>query len=181
MLVDHEIRQLVDGGWDLISPFDESSLQPASYDMHLSPWFRSYEGRHAIDLRSPERRTQVIEAEEGSLRIGPGEFLLATTAEVLRMPSFLAGRVEGKSSLARVGLVVHVTAGFIDPGFQGHVTLELYNTNRVPIILYVGMPVCQMSFQHCSHPSSSYKGKYQGAFEPIPQESQFYKNFEEHQ
>lgn len=154
ILPDHDIfRHRADGSLG-IDPFDPAQIQPASYDMRLGHLFRYYYNdpdREAafdtIDPKSPERRTVLDEISEEGLVLGPKTFILASTVEKVRIPSELVGRVEGKSSLARMGLFVHVTAGFIDPGFEGHVTLELFNGNHFGIKLYPGMPICQMSFE----------------------------------
>jgi dCTP deaminase len=137
-----------------------------------------------IDPKSPERRTVLDEISEEGLVLGPKSFILASTVEKVRMPAELVGRVEGKSSLARMGLFVHVTAGFVDPGFEGHITLELFNGNHFGIKLYPGMPICQMSFERLM--SAAEKPYGHGAIgskynndNPGPVESMYYRNFEE--
>lgn len=188
MLVDHQIRSLVQSS-GLVEPYKESQLQPASYDMVLSQHYRYYLALEdlplpeyvfpTIDPKSPHRATESGLIDEEGLTLAPQSFVLCSTEEVVRIPNDLVARVEGKSSLARMGLMVHVTAGFIDPGFQGHITLELFNANHLGIKLYPGMPICQLSFQHTDGPAhTAYSGKYQHAFSPMPQESMYYKNFE---
>lgn len=188
ILPDHEIFKQRAGGALGIEPFYEAQVQPASYDMLLGDKFRVYDNwnhRHPIDPKSPERRTTLRKVnKDKSFILRACSFALAFTVEKVRMPSHLVGRVEGKSSLARMGLFVHVTAGFVDPGFEGHITLELFNANDVPIRLYPGMPVCQMSFERLSTPSQKPYGhdslgsKYANQ-EDGPVESMYYKNFPE--
>ena len=187
ILPDHEIFKQRAGGALGIDPFSPDQIQPASYDMLLDQYFRVYDNfmrRHPVDPKSPERRTMPVPSSGTGqpVVIRPHGFMLASTVERVRMPSHLVGRVEGKSSLARMGLFVHVTAGFVDPGFEGHITLELYNANNVPIRLYPGMPICQMSFERLCTPSerpyghNKLKSKYADQ-DRGPVESMYYKNF----
>lgn len=201
MLVDHQIRDEIDKGSLIIDPWSLDMLQPASVDLTLDRYFRVYtSNRAAIDPRSSERRTHLYEMDEGdTFTLAPQEFALASTVQKIRIPNYMVGKLEGKSSLARMGLFVHVTAGFFDPGFEGHGTLELFNAAPYPMILIPGMPICQMGFDYSEathkygytnsfgmkgiitdHPSAShpYSGKYMNQ-ERGPQESKFHKNFED--
>lgn len=172
-----------------ITPFNEEHVQPASYDITLDKYFRFYEQPDAsspvfIDVKSPERRTRQVEVER-YFEIGPHCFVLASSIEAFRFPDDLAGRCEGKSSLGRMGLVIHITAGFFDPGFEGTATLELFNANQYPIRLYPGMKIAQMSFYqmsahvHKRYGTSKSGNKYmgQGVAEPGPRESEYFRNF----
>lgn len=167
MLSDRQIRELGNDG--CVIPYREENLQPASLDFALHDEFVTFpsEGVTAIDLldvnddaaTTPAKR---INGEPGII-IHPGEFMLGASDEVLALPSWCAARIEGKSSLGRLGLFVHVTAGFIDPGFNGRVTLELFNARRVPIILRPGKLICQIGFFRMeTQPEKSYQGRYQG-------------------
>lgn len=187
ILCDIEIATSIEHHEIGVEPYDETLLQPASLDMRLDRYFRFYDDWHdigatgpVVDPKSPDRRTKQIEADEYVLR--PQGFVLASTVEKVRFPSHMVGRIEGKSSLARMGVFIHVTAGFIDPGFEGYVTLEVFNGNPNPVKLYAGMPVCQMSFHRLGRSAvrpyglvegSKYQDQPQG-----PQESAYYKNFE---
>ncbi len=162
--------ELLEIGPDLIDPFDPSMVQPASIDLTLSNVFRIFNSADtvAVDLADPatiEGLTERIEVED-KLVLHPGEFVLGATRELVRVPVHLVGRVEGKSSLGRLGLIVHATAGYVDPGYEGDITLEMTNLLRVPIILRPGRPICQLSIQRMSQvPERSYAetGRYQGA------------------
>ena len=138
-----------------ISPYSPDCLQPASYDVHLSSEF--------IDFGDTVKHKCL------EMTLKPMQFMLGSTYETLTIPSHLVGRVEGKSSLARLGLMVHITAGFIDPGFSGNITLELLNVSRVPITLIAGMKIAQISFQRlltpCARPygSKDLMSKYQNS------------------
>jgi len=163
----------------MIEPFDTANLQPASYDLHLDRHFRKFSktggDTRLVDPKDPADLTYPIEKDKIGLE--PGGFLLASTVEKVRIPSRLVARVEGKSSLARLGLMVHVTAGFIDPGFEGHITLELHCANERGIWLYAGMPIAQIAFENLTGtPTQTYEGKYQDA-PPGPQASRYWKNF----
>ena len=141
-----------------ISPYSPDCLQPASYDVHLSSEFiEPSSDRHVLLYKCLE------------ITLQPMQFMLGSTYETLTIPSHLVARVEGKSSLARLGLMVHITAGFIDPGFSGNITLELLNVSRVPITLVAGMKIAQISFQRlltpCVRPygSKELMSKYQNS------------------
>lgn len=186
ILPDHEIIRYRSTGALGIEPFNKEQVQPASYDMKLGLKYRYYTANEdqpfdTIDPRSSDRRTWLDEIPEEGIVLGSKSFILASTVERIRIPSDLVGRVEGKSSLARMGLFVHVTAGFVDPGFEGHITLELFNGNHFGIKLYSGMKICQMSFERLVSAAEKPYGtgtgaKYQNQ-EDGPQESMYYKNF----
>lgn len=195
MLVDFQIAREIDRGSLIIDPWNPDHLQPASVDLTLDRFFRAYTSKAApIDPRSDERRTILYEMKDGeTFTMKSHEFVLASTAECITIPANMVGKLEGKSSLARMGLFVHVTAGFFDPGFSGHGTLELYNAAPYSMILIPGMPICQMGFDYSSmepeqvgshsfriaHPKAKkpYQGKYMDQPQG-PQESMYYKNFD---
>ena len=183
MLPDHEILSAVRRRDLTIEPFNESQLQPASYDLRLDKHFlrmlKPFKGSRLVDPASAEDHTTNATVNgEGRIGLEPNQMLLASTIERVRMPRHLAARVEGKSSLARLGLFVHVTAGFIDPGFEGHITLELFCGNGRGIWLYPGMPIAQIAFDRMdSRSSMGYGGKYQGSNEPGPVPSRYHMNF----
>jgi dCTP deaminase len=150
VLSDGTIRRLVAEGRVRIEPWDEAMVQPASVDLRLGSSFRVFHNHRiaAIDLADPPQNlTELVEVgEEESFVIHPGEFVLGRTLEYVELPDDVVARIEGKSSLGRLGLIVHATAGFVDPGFKGTLTLEITNLTRVPIILWPGKPIAQLSF-----------------------------------
>ena len=150
VLSDGTIRRLVADGRIAIDPWDPSMVQPASVDLKLGRSFRVFHNHRlpAIDLAEPPQGvTEHVAVDEGqSFVIHPGEFVLGNTVEQVTMPDDLVARIEGKSSLGRLGLIVHATAGFVDPGFAGNLTLEITNLTRVPIVLWPGKPIAQLSF-----------------------------------
>jgi dCTP deaminase len=150
VLSDGTIRRLVDAGEIVISPWDPLMVQPASVDLKLGTSFRVFHNHkiQVIDLADPPKGlTEPVEVEPDDLFvIHPNEFVLGRTEERVEMPANLVARIEGKSSLGRLGLIVHATAGFVDPGFQGSLTLEITNFNSVPIVLRPGLPIAQLSF-----------------------------------
>ena len=157
VLSDGTILRLVADGRIRIDPWDESLVQPASVDLRLGDSFRVFHNHRAsaIDLRQPpENLTEevVVPAKE-SFVIHPGEFCLGRTLEWVELPDDIVARIEGKSSLGRLGLIVHATAGFCDPGWKGTLTLELNNLTRVPIKLYPGLPIAQLSFMSLDRPA----------------------------
>jgi dCTP deaminase len=157
VLSDGTIRRLVAEGHVRIEPFDETMVQPASIDLRLGTSFRVFHNHRitAIDLADPPRNlTEHVEVEEDeSFVIHPGEFVLGRTQERVELPDDIVARIEGKSSLGRLGLIVHATAGFVDPGFKGTLTLEITNLTRVPIILWPGKPIAQLSFMALDQPA----------------------------
>lgn len=179
LLNDTALLKAVEDGRFGLDPFDPSRIQPSSIDMTLGNQFSvlGYDKTNGIlDLREDNSTWLKDITVEEHLDLRPGEFALATTTEVLALPNDLAARVEGKSSLGRLGLMVHITAGFIDPGFHGEVTLELVNLLPCPIRLYPGMPVAQLAvFEMTGDAANPYKGKYQGQVGPA--QSKFHQNF----
>jgi len=157
VLSDGTIRRLVADGRVVIEPWDPDMVQPASVDLRLGDSFRVFHNHlaPAIDLdRPPERLTELIEIDPGeSFVIHPGEFVLGATLERVSLPDDVVARIEGKSSLGRLGLIVHATAGFVDPGFAGTLTLEITNLTRIPIILWPGKPIAQLSFMALDRPA----------------------------
>ena len=145
VLSDGTIRRLVAAGRVVIDPWDPGMVQPASVDLRLGRTFRVFHNFRvpAIDLAAPpDNLTEMVEiGDDESFVIHPGEFVLGRTQEVVEMPDDIVSRIEGKSSLGRLGLIVHATAGFVDPGFKGTLTLEITNLTRVPIILWPGKPI----------------------------------------
>jgi dCTP deaminase len=157
VLSDGTIRRLVQAGRISIDPWDERLLQPASVDLRLGSSFRVFHNYRAsaIDLRDPPTNLTepiAIGADEPFV-IHPGEFCLGATLEYVELPDDIVARIEGKSSLGRLGLIVHATAGFCDPGWRGTLTLELNNLTRVPIRLWAGLPVAQLSFMALDAPA----------------------------
>ncbi len=150
VLSDGTIRRLVEEGRIKIDPWDPSKIQPASVDLRLGDSFRVFNNHKvaAIDLRNPPDglTEEVTIAEDEAFVIQPGEFCLARTLEWVEIPDDIVARIEGKSSLGRLGLIVHATAGFCDPGWKGTLTLELNNLTRIPIKLWPGLLIAQLSF-----------------------------------
>jgi dCTP deaminase len=157
VLSDTTIRELIESGRIVIEPFDVSMVQPASVDIRLGSSFRVFHNHRiqSIDLGNPPRDlTEHVEVEEGGeFVIHPGEFVLGRTHEWVEIPDDIVCRIEGKSSIGRLGLVVHATAGFVDPGFKGTLTLEIANFNSVPIVLRPGLFICQLSFMALDRPA----------------------------
>jgi len=186
VLSDNTIRAEIDAGRIVIDPYDESLVQPSSVDVRVDNRFRVFQNSRYpyIDVRQPmEDLTELVEVEgEEPFILHPGEFVLGQTLERVTLPNDLVARLEGKSSLGRLGLLIHSTAGFVDSGFSGNLTLELSNVANLPITIYQGMPIGQMSFMRMDAPverpygSEETGSKYQGQAEPTP--SRFYLNFE---
>jgi dCTP deaminase len=157
VLSDGTIRRLVEDGRIKIEPWDESLVQPASVDLRLGDSFRVFHNHRAsaIDLRDPPQHLteEVTIAGDEPFVIHPGEFALGRTMEWVELPDDIVARIEGKSSLGRLGLIVHATAGFCDPGWKGTLTLELANLTRVPIRLYHGLAIAQLSFMALDAPA----------------------------
>ena len=175
VLSDGTILQLVADGRIRVDPWDDSMVQPASVDLRLGDSFRVFHNHRAsaIDLRQPPENLteEVIVPASESFVIHPGEFCLGATLEYVELPDDIVARIEGKSSLGRLGLIVHATAGFCDPGWKGTLTLELNNLTRVPIKLYPGLPIAQLSFMTLDAPAQRPYGHaelgshYQGQIE----------------
>ncbi len=186
VLSDRTIRSEIERGRIVIDPFEPSLVQPSSVDVRVDRRFRVFHNaRHPyIDVRRPmEDLTELVETNgDEPFILHPGEFVLGQTLERVTLPDDLVARLEGKSSLGRLGLLIHSTAGFVDAGFSGTLTLELSNVANLPITLYHGMPIGQVSFMRMDGPvenpygSSVNASKYQGQDEPTA--SRFYLNFE---
>jgi dCTP deaminase len=150
VLSDGTIVRLVHEGRIKVDPWDEAMVQPASVDLRLGDSFRVFHNYRvtSIDLRDPPQNlTEEVRVADGEpFVIHPGEFALGRTMEWIELPDDIVARIEGKSSIGRLGLIVHATAGFCDPGWKGTLTLELNNLTRVPIKLYAGLPIAQLSF-----------------------------------
>ncbi len=156
-LSDGTIRALVQAGRLKVEPWAPERVQPSSVDLLLGDSFRVFHNHRvtAIDLREPPANLteEVTVAEDDPFVIHPGEFCLGRTLEWVELPADVVARVEGKSSLGRLGLIVHATAGFVDPGWKGTLTLELNNLTRVPIKLWPGLPIAQLSFMALDRPA----------------------------
>lgn len=163
VLSDGHIKDSVLSGEIKIDPYDKEMVQPASYDVHLGSSFVSYDrtdSRLIIDPLTTGPWGERVQHPDGII-ISPQCFLLATTLEYIELSRCLVARVEGVSSLGRLGLAVHSTAGYIDPGFSGEITLELFNMAPYSIVLTPGMRIAQLAFERLSGPSQGYKGRYQ--------------------
>lgn len=192
VLSDHDIKLAIKTGYLRLKSPAKLNVQPASIDVHLSPNIIVFARRRiaggAIDLKKPVEDYldyEVIDPKRGTV-IHPHEFILGVTREWIELPSQLIANVDGKSSLGRLGLVVHATAGFVDPGFAGHVTLEITNLMEQPLILYPNMPIGQIRFTVLTSPadhnygesslgSKKYKSNYSD--DPKPIASQYWRNF----
>ncbi len=187
VLSDRAIERLIEAGAIAIDPYDPSLMQPASLDVRVDRLFRVFRNSRYpyIDVKQEqEDLTELVEVVDGEpFILHPGEFVLGSTLERVKLPDDLVARLEGKSSLGRLGLLIHSTAGFIDPGWDGHVTLELSNVANLPITIYPGMKIGQLSFVQLSEPTANPYGstglgsKYQGQRGPTA--SRYWKNFEE--
>ena len=185
ILSDRTLREQIDAGRIVLDPFDETLIQPSSIDVRISNLFRVFRNHTAAVIDVKQDLTALTELVEipadQAFMLHPGEFVLGSTLERLAVPDDLVARIEGKSSLGRLGLLIHSTAGFIDAGFDGHITLELANVASLPITLYPGMKIGQVSFMHMTTPAdkpygSGAKGsKYQGQRGPTP--SRYFENF----
>ncbi len=161
ILSDRTIRELVEKGVLGIEPFEDKYVQCSSVDLRLGNEFARYDRDGVIDVREGAKNLE-IETVDDFIEIKPKEFLLATTVEYIRLPSHITAFVEGRSSLGRLGLFIE-NAGWVDAGFEGQITLELYNANSVPIRLHVGMRICQLVFAQLDKiPERIYSGKYRG-------------------
>jgi dCTP deaminase len=189
ILSDHTIREEIKAGRIVLDPFDEGMVQPASVDVRLDHYFRVFLNHTmpVIDVKQNlEELTRLVEIDvsdpDRTFVLHPGEFVLGSTFERVALPDDTVARIEGKSSLGRLGLLIHSTAGFIDPGFDGHITLELSNVASLPITLYPGMKIGQISFLRMTTPADvpygtgELKSKYQGQRGPTP--SRYWENFE---
>lgn len=182
VLSDIDIKSEIDKGELVIDPYDEDSIQPSSYDLHLSSKFVVFDNHNTdiIDVKIKPNNTRMLDLKDKDyFIIHPNNFVLSATVEKIKIPRYLVSRIEGKSSIGRLGLIVHATAGYVDPGFEGTLTLEMFNLSSVPIKIYVGMKIAQLSFFEMKSPASKaygeYKNKYQGQLDPT--ESMLWKNF----
>jgi len=185
LLSDRDIKSEIDKGRVVLEPYDLNMIQPSSVDVRLDRLFRTFENHKYAHIdpaeNQPELTREVAVEDQDPFILHPGEFVLGSTFEVITLPDDIAGRLEGKSSLGRLGLLTHSTAGFIDPGFSGHVTLELSNVATLPIKLWPGMKIGQLCLfrleSPAEHPygSAVYGSRYQGQRGPTP--SKAYLNF----
>ncbi|MER3418072.1 MAG: dCTP deaminase [Chloroflexota bacterium] len=186
VLADRDIRAAIEAGRIVIRPYDPADLQPSSVDLHLDRSFRVFRNNRYpyIDLRDPQPDlTELLRIDdEEPFILHPGEFVLGQTLEWVELPVDLVARLEGKSSLGRLGLLIHSTAGYVDPGWKGNLTLELSNVANLPIALYYGMKIGQISFFRMTSPverpygSPELGSKYQGQSEPTA--SAIHRDFE---
>ena len=187
VLSDRQIKEGLESGSIAIEPLADGAIQPSSVDLHTDCYFRVFRNDHTpyIDpKRAQEDLTELVEVADGEAFIlHPGEFVLGSTLERVALGSDLVARLEGKSSLGRLGLLIHSTAGFVDAGWDGHLTLELSNVANLPIAIYPGMKIGQISFLQMTsaaeHPygSDATGSKYKGQTGPTP--SRYYLNFPE--
>jgi dCTP deaminase len=187
VLSDVTIRRLLGEGRIEVEPYDDSLMQPSSLDVRVDRYFRVFRNSRYpfIDVKQEqEELTELVEIDdETPFILHPGEFVLGSTLERVKLPDDLVARLEGKSSLGRLGLLIHSTAGFIDAGFDGHITLELSNVANLPITLYPGMKIGQISFLRMTTPADvpygqgALRSKYQGQRGPTP--SRYWENFED--
>jgi dCTP deaminase len=187
ILSDRTIREQIEAGTIEIDPFDPACVQPSSVDLHIDRYFRVFRNHtmgHIDVKKNLEDLTELVEIKEEDVFIlHPGEFVLGSTLERVALPHDLVARLEGKSSLGRLGLLIHSTAGFVDAGWNGQLTLELSNVATLPITLYPHMKIGQISFIQMTTPadnpygSASIGSKYQGQVGPRP--SRYWENFSE--
>ena len=181
LLSDRDIRAELAAGRVKVEPFEEKMVQPSSVDVRLDRFFRVFENHkyESIDpsIEQSELTREIAVGSDDFFILHPGEFVLAPTYEVITLPDDIAGRLEGKSSLGRLGLLTHSTAGFIDPGFSGHITLELSNVANLPVKLFPGMKIGQLCLIKLSSPaehpygSALYGSRYQGQRGPTASKS----------
>jgi dCTP deaminase len=187
ILSDRSIWEALEAGRITIDPFDETCIQPSSVDLHVDKFFRVFRNhsQRVIDVKEDqEELTELVEiVEDAALILHPSEFVLGSTLERVSLPDDLVGRLEGKSSLGRLGLLIHSTAGFVDAGWDGHLTLELSNVANLPITVYPGMKIGQISFMQMTTPadrpygSAALGSKYKYQRGPTP--SRYFENFHE--
>jgi dCTP deaminase len=185
ILSDRDIREQISAGRITIDPFDPSCLQPSSVDLHVDDQFRVFANSRYpyIDVREemPDLTELVQVKPDEPFILHPGEFVLGSTLERVSIPDDLVARLEGKSSLGRLGLLIHSTAGYVDPGWDGYLTLELSNVANLPITLYPGMRIGQISFFQLTSPAETPYGsagnKYQGQRGPTA--SRFFRDFDD--
>jgi dCTP deaminase len=186
VLSDRDIRAALEAGTVKIRPYDPVDLQPSSVDLHLDHAFRVFRNNRYpyIDVRQPQPDlTELLRiGDDEPFILHPGEFVLGQTLEWVELPDDLVARLEGRSSLGRLGLLIHSTAGYVDPGWKGNLTLELSNVANLPIALYAMMRIGQISFFKMSSPverpygSPELRSRYQGQSEPTA--SAYYRDFD---
>lgn len=186
ILSDRDLRAALDAGLILVDPLADDAVQPSSIDLRVGNAFRVFANNRApyIDVRAPmEDLTELVEVNDGPFILHPGEFVLGTTLEKVTLPNDLVARLEGKSSLGRLGLLIHSTAGFVDAGWSGNLTLELSNVANLPITIYPGMKIGQLCVFRMTSPaerpygSEGVNSKYQGQAGPTA--SRYFENFKE--
>ena len=184
ILSDRDIRQAIEAGRIVIDPLADTAIQPSSVDLRVASSFRVFANHRApyIDVRAAQDLTEVAEVgDDEPFILHPGEFVLGSTFERVTLPDDLVARIEGKSSLGRLGLLVHATAGFVDAGFAGYLTLELSNVANLPIAIYPQMKIGQLAFFQLTSPAERPYGsrelgsKYQG--QEGPTASRYFENF----
>ena len=185
LLSDRDIRAEITSGRVVLEPYEDAMVQPSSVDVRIDRWFRLFDNHKYPFIDPAEEQpelTRMVETAPGDpFVLHPGEFVLGSTYELVTLPDDVAARLEGKSSLGRLGLLIHSTAGFIDAGFDGHITLELANVASLPITLYPGMKIGQVSFMQMTTPAERPYGKgatgskYSGQRGPTP--SRYHENF----
>src|SRR5580700_9144276 len=184
VLSDRSIREAIESGRIVIDPLGVDCIQPSSVDLHVDQYFRLFRNHtsRVIDVReNQEDLTELVDTGEEPLILHPGEFVLGSTKERVTLPDDLVARLEGKSSLGRLGLLIHSTAGFVDAGWDGHLTLELSNVANLPITVYPGMKIGQISFIKMTtsadqpYGSEELGSKYQG--QRGPTQSRYFENF----
>lgn len=184
LLSDSTILMLVRKGEIFIDPFDEKLVGPSSLDLRLGNDFLFFNRTkvEAIDPKKPSNEfLEKVHIEDGDfLVLHPGQFVIATTLEYIKLPPYISARIEGRSSIARLGVIVHSTGGFVDAGFEGQLTLEMSNINIVPIKLYPGMKIAQLAFFYQDKPSKKpynkrQESKYIGQKGPTP--SKIHRDF----
>jgi len=185
ILSDKDILEKIQEGDLKIEPFDPSCVQPSTVDLHLSPEVRVFNNWEigVVDLKQKNDSSRSVRIEPQGFIIHPGEFLLGATTEKISLPDDIAAKLEGRSSLGRLGLIIHATAGYVDPGFSGWLTFEISNISRLPIRAYPEMKIAQICFFRMStkvlrpYGSKGLKSKYQGQKGPTP--SKFWMDFQE--
>ena len=187
VLSDHTIKEEIARGRIIVEPLGEGCIQPASVDVHLDRELLVFRNsrRPFIDVREEQSDlTEMMEIEgDTPFMLHPGEFVLASTVEHIELPGDLVARLEGKSSLGRIGLLIHSTAGYVDPGWTGHLTLELSNVSNLPVTLYYAMKIGQISYLRLTSPADNLYGspalgsKYQG--QTAPTASRIFRDFAE--
>ena len=185
LLSDGDLRKEIANARLVLEPWDPAMLQPSSIDVRLDRYFRVFQNSrytHIDPAQQQDDLTSAVEpADEEPFVLHPGEFVLGSTLEVVTLPDDIAARLEGKSSLGRLGLLTHSTAGFVDPGFSGHITLELSNVANLPITLWPGMKIGQLCLFRLTTPaehpygSAIYGSRYQDQRGPTPSRS--FRNF----